>query len=118
MASISPRTVFSFVNLGVLALALGIWFLWPRYADYAIYGFLAWTVVGFVLLFVVWGSRPAAAGTHGAAGAGPSAGADPSRGPSPPAAASAPIGFCVYCGTDLPVGATRCAACGHGVLAL
>ncbi len=118
MASISPRTVFSLVNLGVLAVALGVWFLWPRYADYALYGFLGWTVIGFVLLFVVWGSRPAASGSLASSAAGASPGADPSRGPGSSAASPAAIGFCVYCGTDLPPGATRCAACGHGVLAL
>ncbi len=118
MASISHRTIFSLVNLSVLASALGVWFLWPRYADYALYAFLGWTVIGFTLVFVPWGSASAAPTARGASGASAPGDPTPLAGAGAVAAPPQPIGFCIYCGTDLPAEARRCLSCGHAVAAL
>jgi hypothetical protein len=118
MASISHRTIFSLVNLAVLAAALGVWFLWPRYADYALYAFLGWIVVGFTLVFVPWGSASASSTARGSGAVQGSPEAPTAPGAGPNAAVSPPIGFCIYCGYDLPPEARRCLACGHAVLPL
>jgi hypothetical protein len=118
MASFTHRTIFSLVNLGVLGAALGVWFLWPRYADYALYAFLGWTVIGFTLVFVPWGSASGTPAARGPAGAQVATDHPLPPGSAPAAAAQPPIGFCVFCGTDLPPEARRCLACGHAVLAL
>jgi hypothetical protein len=98
------RTALSLVNLGVLSATLTVWFLLPHYSTYALYGCLAWVVIAFALMYSAWGNRPL--GTTGGAGAG-LRGSDGSGGSRPP------LDFCIYCATTLPVGASRCPACGH-----
>jgi hypothetical protein len=106
------RTLLSLVNLGVLGATLAVWFTLPQYANYALYACLGWVVVAFALMYSAWGNRPfGAPAPVGAGGASP-AGAGGAPGslavPSLP-----PVDFCIYCATTLPVGASRCPACGH-----
>ena len=94
------RTALSLVNLGVLSGTLLVWFFLPHYATFALYACLGWVVVAFGVMYSPWGNRaigPArvASGTTGSGGP------------------RVPLDFCIYCATSLPVGATRCPACGH-----
>jgi hypothetical protein len=111
------RVLLSLVNIGVAAGALFVIFGYPRYANYAIYIFLAWFVVSFSLVWAARGPAPVGRPAPGMAVPTPSAspsGTGPARGTAalrptgPPA-----VGFCIYCATDLPDGADRCPACGH-----
>jgi hypothetical protein len=97
------RTFLSLVNLGVLFSTLTIWLLLPGLSTYALYACLAWVVLAFALMYSSWGNRPIGA-TPRIAGGG-SAPLAPGIG--------GPLDFCIFCGTTLPVGATRCPACGH-----
>ena len=111
------RVLLSLVNIGVAAGALFVIFGYPRYANYAIYVFLAWFVVSFALVWAARGSAPVGRTAPGIAVATPSAGPSGTgvvrgAGAASPAAPPA-VGFCIYCGTDLPEGADRCPACGH-----
>ena len=100
------RLLLSIANLAVAAGALIVWFAFPQYGEYALWAFLAWIVVGFSTVWLRWGapSPAGAAGPPAAAAAGATAG----RVAGPPA-----ISFCIYCAAELPVGASRCPACGH-----
>ncbi len=100
------RLLLSLINLAVAATALLVWFTLPQYAEYALWVFLAWIVVGFSTIWLRWGT-PTAAGAAGPSA--PGAGGAAAR----PAAGSPGVGFCIYCGADLPTGATRCPTCGH-----
>jgi hypothetical protein len=111
------RTLFSIVNLGVAAGVLLVFFLFPRYAGYAVYAFLAWFLVGLSMIWLARGSAPVAgpgplvATPAAAGGALPSAAPVRKDGgtPSPPPE----VGFCIFCATDLAPDADRCPACGH-----
>ncbi|HYA11159.1 MAG TPA: hypothetical protein VEH10_05780 [Thermoplasmata archaeon] len=111
------RALFSLINLGVAAAAIVVLFVFPRYAGYAIYGFLGWFVVS---LSTVWFARgtPQAAGPSPPAAA-PAGGAAPLASTARPAtgrpAAPPAIGFCIYCASDLAPDAVQCPSCGHAV---
>jgi hypothetical protein len=112
------RAVLSLINIGVAAVALLVFFLFPRYATYAIYAFLGWFLVSLVTVWVARGASPMPGpptpGAVAAAAGAPAAATAPARRTAPAApTAPAPIGFCIYCATDLPPGADRCPACGH-----
>jgi len=114
------RALFSLINLGVAAAAIVVLFAFPRYAGYAIYGFLGWFVVSLSMVWFARGAPQGAArspvGAAPASGGGPaplaSAGRPAARVPATPPA----IGFCIYCAADLPPDAERCPACGHAAL--
>ncbi len=107
----SRRRLFSLLNTVALALALVVWFLFPRYAAYALYGIVVWVAVGFV---VTWSTLRAPTTAPSAPGGAPG-GALRTGGPSvpPTAGGSATIDFCVYCGNHYAPEERRCAACGH-----
>ncbi len=111
------RALLSIVNIGVAAGALFVIFAYPRYAAYAIYVFLAWFVVSFVLVWAARGPAPAARPAT-AAGAPPSTGAASGTGVGrspggPSVAVPSRVTFCIYCAAELPDGVDRCPACGH-----
>jgi len=118
------RVLYSLINIGVAIAAIVVLFAFPRYAGYAVYGFLGWFAVSLVAVWFARGAPHAAvpAGpTTPAPGPAPSAAPATSR-PLPSAARSAPptagaaapaIGFCVYCGQNLPPEARRCPVCGR-----
>jgi hypothetical protein len=108
------RTLLSFLNLAALTATFVVWFAFPKYAEYAVYLALAWTVVAVTLLFSSWVSHPVGAAGAAVPGAAPG-GAAPGGAPTAPALPAGPIPFCIYCATDLPVGASTCPACGHPV---
>jgi len=110
------RALFSLINLCVAAGALLVFFLFPRYAGYAIYAFLGWFLVGISTVWLLGNpsaepSRGPTPAPAGAGGAGPAAA--PLRSSTGGAGTSAEVGFCIYCAADLPPGASRCPACGH-----
>jgi len=113
------RALFSLINIAVAVGAIVVLFAFPRYAGYAIYGFLGWFVVS---LSMIGFARGAPAGAGPSSGGAPS-GAGSSAAPLPPAGrpavggAAAPpaIPFCIYCATDLPTEAARCPGCGRAV---
>jgi hypothetical protein len=114
--TVLARTLFPLLNFVAMVIALAVWFLAPAYAVFVLLGFIGWMALGFVVLGSSWGSRPAGSATRlGSAGAAPKIdGAG--RTPSPAAGTPLPsIGFCIYCGTDLTPGTSRCAACGRAV---
>jgi hypothetical protein len=106
------RTLFSLLNLVAMAGTIAAWFALPQYADYVLYAFIAWMIVGFVVLTSRWGNRPV--------GSSPRAAGLPAGAPLP-SAATAPVGtpaapgFCIFCGTDLAPGTGRCPACHRAV---
>jgi len=109
------RTVLSLLNLAAMTATFVVWLAFPRFAEYALYLALGWIVVASTLLYASWAARPMAMPDSGGGSAGPSG-----SGPAVPLASSRttsdpPIGFCIYCANDLPVGADRCPACGHPV---
>jgi len=110
------RAMFSLINLGVAAGALIVFFLFPRYAGYAIYAFLGWFVVGLSTVWIARSNAPVPTPSPAGVVAGqgtplPSGSARPPAGSSPSSAPA--VGFCIYCANDLPPGADRCLACGH-----
>ncbi|HLN51377.1 MAG: hypothetical protein ACLQD9_00205 [Thermoplasmata archaeon] len=109
------RTLFSLLNLAAMAVALLAWFVLPQYAVYVLYGFVAWMVVGFVLLGSSWGSRAVGSGARGTVAPGAPEGGPLASGAAPTAGPASAPGFCIYCAADLPVGAERCPACNHAV---
>jgi hypothetical protein len=114
---VNPRTVISLANLAAVVVAFVVLFELPQYSDLAFYGLLGWIVVGFVLFYGFRSSRSAP--TPGDAfpstgAAGPDGSAPLPSGTAP--RSSAPLDFCIFCGTTLPVGAGVCPACGHRVL--
>jgi hypothetical protein len=113
------RTLLSFVNLAVIAGTVVVWFEFPALAQVALYVLLGWMFVTFVVMYSPWGNRrvTTAANEPGAAAPSPFGAPLPTVG-SAPARPAAPLDFCVFCGTAVPVGAPRCPACGHAVVAL
>ena len=133
------RTLLSIVNLGVIAVAVTIAFVFTQYAGLAVYALLGWMLVTFVMMYSAWGNRPVSASSGGtrASGTAPAPGnpfapaspppaprpgtaaspAGPARGPAGPAP-TPPIDFCVYCAASLPAGVPRCPSCGHAVVPL
>ncbi len=112
------RTLFSLLNLVAMVVTIVAWFTLPQYSVYILYAFIAWMVVGFVVLTSSWGSRALGSGARGpSVPTAPGGGPLPS-GPGATAGAAAPVGFCVYCATNLPPGATRCPACHRAVMPL
>jgi hypothetical protein len=111
------RALLSLVNIAVAAGALLVFFLYPRYAGYAIYVFLGWFVVSFATVWIARGGSPVPGTSRGMAVPTP-AGVPPSPAPMvrpgvPAAAPAPPVSFCIYCAADLPVGTDRCPTCGH-----
>jgi hypothetical protein len=102
------RTLVTLVNLGTIAVALGILLVYPQYAGIAFYVLLGWMLGTLVLAYGPYANRQI--------GARPVTGAP---GPSGSPLASVPsghdVGFCIYCAAPLPVGAPICPACGHRV---
>jgi hypothetical protein len=110
------RTLLSFLNLAALSATFVVWFAFPRYAEYAVYLALAWTVVAVSLLFTSWVTAPVVVPGGGAARAGGARGSAPEAGAGAPLPiASGPLPFCIYCGGDLPLAASLCPGCGHVV---
>ncbi len=112
------RTLFSLLNLVAMVVTIVAWFTLPQYAVYILYAFIAWMVVGFIVLTSSWGSRAVGAGSRGPGSATAPGGAPLPSGAGSTAHAPAPVGFCVYCATDLPPGATHCPACHRAVMPL
>jgi hypothetical protein len=113
---VNPRTAISIANLVAVVVAFAVLVELPQYSDVAFFGLLGWMLVGFALFYAFRSGRSAP--TPG--GAFPSSGSASveSAGPLPSAAGSgpsAPLDFCVFCGTTLPVGAAVCPVCGHHV---
>ena len=109
------RTLFSLLNIAAMVVTIVAWFTVPQYAAYVLYAFIAWMVVGFIVLSSAWGSRPLGSSARAAAGPTPPGGAPLPSAPGAATGASAPLTFCVYCATDLPSGAERCPACQRAV---
>ncbi len=115
------RALLSLVNLAVAAGALLVFFLYPRYAGYALYVFLGWFVVSLATTWATRGSAPAVGPRAVAAAAPASPTTPPPRTGAPLAGAAAGgastipsgVGFCIYCAADLPADTDRCPACGH-----
>ncbi len=109
------RTLVSLLNLAAIAGSLLIWFEFPQYADYALYGLLVWMFVGFSIMYTRLGRRTVGGGPPGATPTGPTAPL-PSGGPSrAPTTSSSAYGFCVFCAAPIAPGTTRCPACGHPI---
>jgi hypothetical protein len=106
------RTLVSLVNLGIIAVALGVLLLYPQYAGIAFYALLGWMIGTLVIAYGPYGSRRVG-----------SSGTTPPPFPSSPTGPAAPIpsghdfGFCIYCAAPLPAGARLCPSCGHRVVA-
>ncbi len=112
----NARTWISIANLVAIVVAFAVLFELPQYSGYAFYGLLGWIVVSLVLVYAlrVGRTNPATGGFGRSGGTtAPSApGALPSSGSGTTAG---PVGFCIYCGRNLPPGAAVCPACGHAV---
>jgi hypothetical protein len=102
------RTLVTLVNLGTIAVALGILLAYPQYAGFAFYVLLGWMIGTLVLLYGPYANRQIGRGS-----AAPTTG--PTGAPLPSVPSSHDLGFCIYCGTALPVGAPACPACGHRI---
>ncbi len=111
------RTLFSILNVIVAIVAIVTFFALPQYAVYVLYGFVAWMVVGFVVLTSRWGSRPVGSSARGPGPASAAAGPVPPA-PSAPVAAPGPVAFCIFCGADLAAGSGRCPSCHRAVRAI
>jgi len=116
------RALLSVINISVAATTLAVWFLLPRYAEYALYAFFGWFVISLSTIWIARGSPrgplPSSGGAASPAAAGaaaPGAVGRPLAGGQP---APAEIGFCIYCAADLPPGAPQCPGCGHAVARL
>jgi hypothetical protein len=116
------RALFSLINIAVAAAAIVVLFAFPKYAGYAVYGFLAWFVVSLSVVWIARGTPSASARTSGGPAVGTVGAPLPSGSPSVPArpiggstAAPATISFCIYCAADLPPGTDRCPSCGRAV---
>lgn len=111
----SRRGLLSLLNTGVVVGTIAVWFLFPQYALYALYGTAAWIAVAFGLTWMTARS----VGTPLASSPEPAApGAAARGGPAPSAARAAPsraIDFCVYCGTHYAPEQRRCTSCGHAL---
>jgi len=101
------RFLLTLVNLVLLGVALAIYFLLPSLSTIAFYGLLLWMFVSLALAY-----HPRTRSQIGPAPFAP--GAVPS-GPLPSggSAGAVPLGFCIWCGTAYPPGATSCSGCGR-----
>jgi hypothetical protein len=115
------RTLLTLVNFAIFGATIGLVLLYPQYDTVAFYFLLGWMVSSFALFYLPVANRRVggAAGTSAAPGPLPSGAPAAPGAPSAPSAPAAPpvasLGFCVYCAAPLPVGTTRCPACGHAV---
>ncbi|MFG1530043.1 MAG: zinc ribbon domain-containing protein [Thermoplasmata archaeon] len=101
------RFLLTLVNLVLLGVALAIYFLVPSLSTIAFYGLLLWMFVSLALAY-----HPRTSGRIGAGA--PRLGTAPSGSGAPLASSgAAPLGFCIWCGTAYPPGATQCPACGR-----
>ncbi len=103
------RFLLTLVNLVLLGAALAIYFLLPSLSTIAFYGLLLWMFVSLALAY-----HPRTSGRIGSAAPRP-ASALSSPGAPLGSAEAAPLGFCIWCGTAYPPGATSCPACGRSV---
>jgi len=109
------RTFVLILYVAVLGVAFALQFLEPALSVYVFYGLLFWLVASFFVFRLPGMSRPVP-GTGGGRGASPP-GAAPRASPGAPLPSTGPLslGFCAFCGRDLPVGSTTCPGCGHPV---
>jgi hypothetical protein len=106
------RTLLTFVNFGMIGLAVVVLLAYPQWAGDAFYLLLGWMFGSFVLIYSPWGARPVGGST-----------ATPSISVSPDAPLSASsghehassIGFCMYCAAPLEPGTARCPSCGRSL---
>ncbi|MHB1435060.1 MAG: zinc ribbon domain-containing protein [Thermoplasmata archaeon] len=103
------RFLLTLVNLALLGVALAIYFFLPSLSTIAFYGLLLWMFVSLALAYHPRTRGPIgpAAPLPGTASSAPLA--------SGGSAGTAPLGFCIWCGTAYPPGATSCPACGRSV---
>jgi len=107
--------VYLVVLVGLFALQLVV----PALAIYVFYGLLFWLFASFFVFRLPGMSRPIP-GTGAARGPSPPGSATPppvAGAPLPSTGAPVALGFCAFCGTDLPVGTATCPSCGHAVRA-
>jgi hypothetical protein len=99
------RFLLTLVNLVLLGVALAIYFLVPSLSTIAFYGLLLWMFVSLALAY-----HPRTRGRIG-----PSVPTYPPGAPGIPGANGTgdSLGFCIWCGTSLPPGASHCPACGR-----
>ncbi len=102
------RTLLTFVNLGAIAVAIGVLLAYPSYAGPAFYLLLGWMFGSMIIVYGPWGNRQVGSGRAPAPSTSPAP-----AGPLATTPASTEIPFCIYCGAPLASGAAICPACGH-----
>jgi hypothetical protein len=101
------RTLLTLVNLGTIAVAIGVLLAYPQYAGVAFYILLGWMVGSLILVYGPWANRHVGRRSSTSSG---SAGANPTGGARP---LPSNLGFCIYCAAPLAPGSSTCPACGH-----
>ncbi len=107
------RTLVNLVNFGILAVVVVVLLRYPADAGSAFYLVLGWMIGSLILIYGPWGSRRVGGGPAPAPGA-PTRDVPLPGAPAPPPRTALP--FCIYCAAPLPVGATKCPACGHATV--
>ncbi|MCI4365265.1 MAG: hypothetical protein L3K10_04295 [Thermoplasmata archaeon] len=100
------RTLLTMVNLGTIAVAIGVLFVFPQYAGVAFYILLGWMFGSLVLVYGPWSNRQV--GRSRAPNR-----ALASSSPLSPGTRAADLGFCIFCAAPLAPGAPICPSCGH-----
>jgi hypothetical protein len=107
------RNLLLVVYLVIFAAIFATMFILPSLSTLVFYGLLFWFIASFFVFRL-----PGLSGSP--SGRGNPTGGPPSGSPGAPPLPSSPpvsLGFCAFCGRDLPTGSSICPGCGHAVRA-
>jgi hypothetical protein len=112
------RTVATFINIGIFAVAVATQFLLPTTSVYIFYGVLAWFIGSIFLFRLPVMNRPIGRGTRPSP-AGPSAPLASSNalppGTAQGGASTATLDFCPFCTAPIRPGTMTCPQCGRAI---
>ncbi len=102
------------VTAALLAVSLAVDFFFPAYGTLVTYLLLFWLIASFLLFRSFRPTGPASRPSSS-----PAAPANPATGAGAPLPSGPPVqlGFCAYCASPLPQGATSCPVCHRAVRA-
>ncbi len=110
------RSLIALINLGVLGIAIALYYVDSSIQVYLFVGILVWIFAGFFILRLPIMSRQIGGGPASQNPPVPPPSADAPLPTSP--TASADLGFCIHCGHLLEPGAVVCPQCGRTTQAI